>query len=458
VGLDQLVSESYRDRVMLTRAVPSRPWPGGASLEVAHVYGRSIRGQSPAETWRGPFHIDDANVVGVTSFLTPPGRITGKPHRLQANSGMSFQGSNMLGLGFVMAPEQAKALIARNRRNANVLLPYLTGENLNTRPDQSPSRWVIYFRDWPLQREALKTPGGGAASWMLADEKQRRLWLRTGVVPQDYTDPVAADYPDCLRIVEERVKPERMQQADEGAKRLWWRFLRPGLELQLAIERLQRVLVIAQTSKTQSPVIVPKCVYSHKLIVFASDDTALCGLLASSLHYNWTIEYSGSMKTDPVYAPTDCFETFSFPTNGVTGIRASAEEFLNARSSVMEQAGTGLTPAISQINDPADRDRVVQVARLAYEGLDRVVVAAYGWDDLTEKLNHGFHANKWGIRFTVGPDARAEILARLLALNHERYAEEVTAGLHGKGKPKGKMAGRKAGMVGRAAVLFKDGE
>lgn len=37
VGLDQLVSESHPDRVALTRAVPSRPWPGGASLEVAHV-------------------------------------------------------------------------------------------------------------------------------------------------------------------------------------------------------------------------------------------------------------------------------------------------------------------------------------------------------------------------------------------------------------------------------------
>src|SRR6185295_7598531 len=52
VGLDQLVSELHPDRVVLTRAVPSRPWPGEASLEVAHVYGRSIREHPPAESWR----------------------------------------------------------------------------------------------------------------------------------------------------------------------------------------------------------------------------------------------------------------------------------------------------------------------------------------------------------------------------------------------------------------------
>jgi len=64
------------------------------------------------------------------------------------------------------------------------------------------------------------------------------------------------------------------------------------------------------------------------------------------------------------------------------------------------------------------------------------VVAAYGWDDLIDKLQHGFYTTKQGERFTIHPDARAEILARLLALNHERYAEEVAQGLHDKKQPK----------------------
>ncbi|MEQ1862173.1 MAG: hypothetical protein ABMA13_19830, partial [Chthoniobacteraceae bacterium] len=38
--------------------------------------------------------------------------------------------------------------------------------------------------------------------------------------------------------------------------------------------------------------------------------------------------------------------------------------------------------------------------------------------------------------YTLAPTARREILDRLLALNHQRHAEEVAAGLHDEKKPK----------------------
>jgi hypothetical protein len=66
--------------------------------------------------------------------------------------------------------------------------------------------------------------------------------------------------------------------------------------------------------------------------------------------------------------------------------------------------------------------------------MDHAVAAAYGWHDLT--LGHDFHATPQGVRFTVSEAARRELLSRLLALNHQRYAEEVAAGLHEKDKTK----------------------
>lgn len=48
------------------------------------------------------------------------------------------------------------------------------------------------------------------------------------------------------------------------------------------------------------------------------------------------------------------------------------------------------------------------------------------------------------MRFTVSPEAKDELLDRLLELNHERYAAEVAAGLHDKKPGKGKAA-RRAG-------------
>ena len=61
--------------------------------------------------------------------------------------------------------------------------------------------------------------------------------------------------------------------------------------------------------------------------------------------------------------------------------------------------------------------------------LDLAVAHAYGWADL--RLDHGFHETKQGVRFTISEAARVDVLDRLLALNHERYAEEVKAGLRG---------------------------
>ena len=103
-------------------------------------------------------------------------------------------------MGFVLTPDEAQALIARNPRNKACLFPYLNGDDLNSRFDQSPSRWVINFHDWPLNRKA-------DGVWQTADAKQRKTWLQSGIVPADYPDPVAADYPDLLAIFEEKVKP-----------------------------------------------------------------------------------------------------------------------------------------------------------------------------------------------------------------------------------------------------------
>ena len=62
--------------------------------------------------------------------------------------------------------------------------------------------------------------------------------------------------------------------------------------------------------------------------------------------------------------------------------------------------------------------------------MDQAVAAAYGWSDLD--LGHGFHETKQGVRYTISEAARRTVLDRLLALNHQRYDEEVKAGLHQK--------------------------
>jgi hypothetical protein len=129
VALDHMTATGWT----LTRAVKSRPWPGGANLEVAEVW--LYRGD-----WHGGSVLDDAPVAGITAALEPRGRVSGPVHRLMANAGRCFQGSNIVGNGFLLTPEEAQRLIDRDPRNAEVLFPCLSGEDLNTSPDHSATR------------------------------------------------------------------------------------------------------------------------------------------------------------------------------------------------------------------------------------------------------------------------------------------------------------------------------
>lgn len=46
--------------------------------------------------------------------------------------------------------------------------------------------------------------------------------LRSGIVPVDYPEPVAADWPGLLRTIEQKVKPECDKNNCEVRRRYWW--------------------------------------------------------------------------------------------------------------------------------------------------------------------------------------------------------------------------------------------
>src|SRR5690606_25329594 len=83
----------------------------------------------------------------ISTLLEPAGRVDGGPVRLAENTGIAFIGCYVLGMGFVLDPEEAAAWIEADPKNTDVLFPYLNGEDLNSRPDTSPSRWVIDFNN-----------------------------------------------------------------------------------------------------------------------------------------------------------------------------------------------------------------------------------------------------------------------------------------------------------------------
>ena len=114
-------------------------------------------------------------------------------------------------------------------------------------------------------------------------------------------------------------------------------------------------------------------------------------------------------------------------------------KYYEFRRQIMLDHREGLTKTYNRFHDPEESSADIQKLRDLHMEMDKQVAVAYDWSDLN--FGYGFHETKQGMRFTISEPARREILARLLKLNHERYAEEVAQGLHDKGKPK--AAGRK---------------
>lgn len=406
IALDHLINEGW----YITRAVPSRPWSGVANLEVAYIWAHQ-------GFWKGNFTLNDNLVSGITPFLTAPSKVTGTAFQLVANHDFSFKGVDIGGIGFVLAPDEAAALIGKDTRNKDVLFPFLNGENLNSRPDQSPARWVINFFDWALDTEHddSKNPKGS---------------------------PYAVDYPDCLTVVQEKVKPEREKNNRKLYRDNWWQYAerRPGL--QKAIAGMERVLIRSRVSNINSMVFVPTgIVYSDATVVFALESYCYFAILQSTLHSEWINLQASTMRTDIRYTSSDCFETFPFPTPDLSDLSTQfptlntiGETYYTHRQAIMRDRQEGLTKTYNRFHDVNEKARDIQKLRSLHVEMDQAVAAAYGWQDLD--LGHGFHKTKQGDRFTISEIARREVLDRLLELNHQRYAEEVAQGLHDKGKKK----------------------
>jgi len=145
-------------------------------------------------------------------------------------------------MGFTLTSEKMEELITNNPKNKDVIFQYVNGEDLNSRPDQSPSRWVINFFDWPLARTANGV-------WVSASQDKRDDWLRSGIVPSDYPGKVASDYPEILSIVRQTVKPERDRVKRDIYRIRWWNYAERQKALYQGMASLSRVIATAQTSK-----------------------------------------------------------------------------------------------------------------------------------------------------------------------------------------------------------------
>lgn len=430
VGLEAMVGAG----AVIHAAYPNEPWPGKAAVVTSRVHVH--KGE-----WSSERSLLGRPTPFISAFLSD--REDWSPERLKANEELAYQGSIVLGMGFVLSPDEARRMLDADPRNAEVIFPYINGDDLNSDPEQRPSRWVINFWDWPEER---------ARKYVLPFERVLAL-----------------------------VKPERDKlggnPSAEGRKRKWWLYGRDAKALYHSIGRGHhferhpdgwspsrsqppRVLAITRVSKTLAFSFVDSnIVFSDATVAFSLGRGRDFALLQSNIHAAFAWQHASRLKSDLRYSQTDALEPFAFPDGfsdaGNDPLDVLGDRLHQARIDVMRADRIGLTKLYNRFHTDTERDPRIKGLRALQREMDTAVARAYGWDDLA--LEHGFHEVPYlpendRVRFTISEAARVEMLRRLSELNRQRYEEEVAQGLHSDAEPRTSIRAPRARRVASAAT------
>jgi hypothetical protein len=430
-------------------------WPGAAVVRISLIW-----------LYKGPLAqppILDGKAVPVIGADLREQLSTDEVVRLQANSGLSFKGVDFGGVGFLLSDQERVEMLEKSPGETAYIWPVINASDLTSSPSLSSSRWIINFTGLSLE-EASKARC-------------------------------------CIEKVRRDVLPHREVQKRDSNRENWWIYneARPGLYA--AIGSQTRVLVNPVVSKYISFAFLSKnMVFTNGLNVFALESWQPFCILQSRTHEIWGLKNASTMRIDPRYNPTDCFETFPFPAGFETNaaLEAAGREYYEFRAALMQDLWLGLTEIYNLFHSPddealarlealyrkraatpdwrtaesvpADRSPLtlyatpaaalagVQRLRTLHAAMDTSVLTAYGWADLLPKCTCEFlldyeddesesaaeessgRKKKKPWRYRWPDEVRDEVLARLLKLNAERAEEERLAGvaatMSGTPKPK----------------------
>jgi len=408
-------------------------WPGQAAVVVSVVH--VFKG-----LYTGVVTRNGQRVETITSFLFATGG-DDMPARLTSPFPGVTKGVVPYGVGFVIddstegciRTEQIEKVLAKEPASRRLVFDYIGGEDFNSTPDLRPSKRIVNFGE------------------MEYDE--------------------AVGYPALLALIERTVKPGRdaltNQSGAANLKKFWWRYQYSAKELFAAARSLRRVVAIARVTRHVVFGFLPTgIVYNEKLVVFPTESPGSLALLQSRLHDSWAWFFSSTMKDDLNYSPTDCFETFPFPEDFETSpaLEGAGKAYYEFRADLMVCNNDGLTKTYNRFHDPNETSADIQRLRELHDAMDRAVLDAYGWTDIRptcefildyeeeddEEESSGRSRKKpW--RYRWPDDIRDEVLARLLALNTERAAEERLSGLAAAAAEKKKAKKTKRGRKRKAA-------
>jgi hypothetical protein len=382
------------------RAEKRATWPGDASVVISTIH--ISKHNAIAQVW-----LNGRQTSRINAFLIQ-GDVDRSPFKLKSVLFFS-QGSKIYGQGFVFdnhdvnaSPLQlAEQLINKYPECVSRIRPYIGAEEINGSPTQDGKRLVIQLSDLKSERDL-------------------------------------DDWQPLRDIVYQKVRPERLKlgpnPVNAPLKRRWWAYQAHRPELYSRLSSLKLTICVPRVTSHLSFVMCrTDRIFTEMVVCIASDDFGVLCCLQVRAHELFARFFSSTLGDALRYTASDCFQTFPFPSGFEisNALKSSGRAYHDHRAALMVEHNEGMTKTYNRFHDRTETSEDIQRLRELHAAMDRAVLEAYGWHDLAARAEPVFlddtneDDHTYQGRLFWPSDFRDEVLARLLALNAERHAEEV---------------------------------
>jgi SAM-dependent methyltransferase len=354
-GLDYIVKHDGT----IVEAVSSQPWSGEAAVHVSIVNWIKGKQAGPKMLFRltgqdreGPWEkVPIQQINSSLSFVTDVAAAV--PLKANQNPKPCFEGQQPGHDGFRLEAQERDQLISKDAKSAEVIFPYLNGDELLSGDCKYIPRSIIDFENRSMDV---------AARYKLAFEH-----LKKAVLPKWQAN--AAD---------EKSKTGKDAGEHQNRLKTWWLLKRPREAMLEAIRPLPRYIVCARVTKRP----IFEFLHSHirpdsSLTVFTFADDYSFGILQSGIHWLWFTTKCSTLTERFRYTSDTVFDTFPWPQSPtLKNIRAVAEAALALRTlrhEIMQANGWSLRELYKSLETPGENR-----LRTAHAALDTAVRAAYG--------------------------------------------------------------------------------
>ncbi len=371
-GLDYIVGNGGT----IMEAVSTMKWSGEAAVDVSIVNwikGKTAgkkrlyaqKGNDPTQGWS----YRDLDTIGPA--LSSSVDVTqARTIRANAARGGCYQGQTHGHEGFLLAPEEAQAALKADKRNAEILFPYLIANELIGRKDSLPTRYVIDFHPRSLlEAQAYKLP--------FAHVKNNVLPAREAAAEEEKerNKEALANNPSA-----------HVNQHHANFLKQWWLLSWAREDMVQHIQGLSRYIVCGQV--TLRPIfefIGPDIRPNAALIVFPFEDDYSFGILQSGIHWVWFTNRCSTLTGRFRYTSNTVFDSFPWPQNpslnAVRKVVTAATELRRLRRDLKLKHDMSLRELYRTLDLPG-----ASPMKDAQDKLDRAVRETYGMSKSDDPL------------------------------------------------------------------------